>query len=219
MTWTLLLRLVGPMQSWGTRSRFDHRDTEIAPSKSGVIGLLAAALGRPRNAPISDLAQLRFGVRIDRPGVLKTDYHTAQNVVLADASKLLDTAVTRRAFLADAAYLAGLESPDRNLLDTLNEAIADPHWPLALGRRAFAPSQPVALHDPPPILAEPLEAALIAYPPLVEPTTHEELVRYLVEDPGGEQEWFDQPLDDFRQRTFGIRHVRLEARPWGEAWS
>jgi len=51
---TLLIPLVGPMQSWGTRSRFDHRDTEREPSKSGVIGLVCAAIGRDRNEPIDD---------------------------------------------------------------------------------------------------------------------------------------------------------------------
>lgn len=42
---TLLMRLAGPLQSWGTTSRFDQRDTGKEPSKSGVIGLMAAALG------------------------------------------------------------------------------------------------------------------------------------------------------------------------------
>jgi len=74
---TLLLRLAGPMQSWGTQSRFDHRDTGLEPSKSGVVGLLCAALGRPRAADGSDLAALRMGVRVDREGVLKVDYQTA----------------------------------------------------------------------------------------------------------------------------------------------
>ena len=46
---TLLLRLAGPMQSWGTQSRFTIRDTGYEPSKSGVIGLLCAALGKPRD--------------------------------------------------------------------------------------------------------------------------------------------------------------------------
>ena len=45
---TLLLRLAGPMQSWGTQSRFTIRDSGLEPSKSGVIGLLCAALGKPR---------------------------------------------------------------------------------------------------------------------------------------------------------------------------
>ena len=54
---TLLMRLAGPMQSWGTGSRFDERDTQLEPSKSGVVGLLCAALGRDRAEPVDDLAQ------------------------------------------------------------------------------------------------------------------------------------------------------------------
>ena len=38
----LLLRLSGPMQSWGVQSRFTVRDTGLEPSKSGVVGLIAA---------------------------------------------------------------------------------------------------------------------------------------------------------------------------------
>ena len=208
------------MQSWGTRSRFDHRDTEVAPSKSGVIGLLAAALGRARDRDVTDLAALRFGVRIDRRGVLASDFHTAQGVVLADASALR-TAVTNRAYVADAAYLAGLESTDRALLETLDAALGEPHWPLALGRRAFVPSEPVALrppHDPTPIVGAALESALVACPPLVERRDPDTPVRYLVEDPTGDQEWFDQPLDNFERRTFGVRRVRVEVRPWGASW-
>src|SRR5690606_40565014 len=96
MSWTLRMRFAGPMQSWGTRSRFDHRDTEVAPSKSGVIGLVAAALGRHRDEPIGDLASLRLGVRLDREGVLMRDYHTAKDVVKADGSGLQGTALSTR---------------------------------------------------------------------------------------------------------------------------
>src|SRR5690606_42030899 len=80
---TLLLRLVGPMQSWGTTSRFDERETLHEPSKSGVIGLICAALGRDRQEPIDDLCALRMGVRVDREGVLMRDYVTATGVVNA----------------------------------------------------------------------------------------------------------------------------------------
>lgn len=70
---TLLLRLVGPMQSWGTTSRFDQRDTGKEPSKSGVIGLLAAALGIDREnwIDLEPLTLLSMGARHDRPGVPK----------------------------------------------------------------------------------------------------------------------------------------------------
>src|SRR5262245_45694114 len=81
---TLLLRLAGPMQSWGTDSRFSVRDTGLEPSKSGVIGLLCAALGKPRveqpgdgQPTLAKLSALRMGVRVDREGVMRRDFHTA----------------------------------------------------------------------------------------------------------------------------------------------
>lgn len=40
---TLLLRFAGPMQSWGVDSNYGVRQTERQPSKSGIVGLLAAA--------------------------------------------------------------------------------------------------------------------------------------------------------------------------------
>lgn len=80
---TLLLRLQGPMQSWGTTSRFDERDTQLEPSKSGVLGLVCAALGRDRHEPVDDLAVLRMGVRVDQEGVPMRDYQTATGVLIA----------------------------------------------------------------------------------------------------------------------------------------
>ena len=71
---TLLLRLAGPMQSWGISSRFSIRDTGMEPSKSGVIGLVCAALGKPRDESTTDdaefrqLTQLKMAVRVDRQG-------------------------------------------------------------------------------------------------------------------------------------------------------
>ncbi|MBF6357022.1 type I-E CRISPR-associated protein Cas5/CasD [Nocardia higoensis] len=76
MTSVLLLRLAGPLQSWGSRSRFAHRDTDLRPTKSGVIGLCAAAMGLDRADPLGPLAELRFGVRADRPGTVIRDYQT-----------------------------------------------------------------------------------------------------------------------------------------------
>jgi CRISPR system Cascade subunit CasD len=71
MNGVLLIPCVGPMQSWGTRSRFQERDTEREPSKSGLIGLICAALGRDRNETVEDLAALKMAVRVDREGKLQ----------------------------------------------------------------------------------------------------------------------------------------------------
>ena len=76
---TLLLRLAAPLQSWGASSRFKKLGTEREPTKSGIVGLVAAALGRERDEDIKDLCALRFGVRIDQPGELLRDYHIARH--------------------------------------------------------------------------------------------------------------------------------------------
>lgn len=156
MTSTLLLFLAGPMQSWGTQSRFTERDTGLEPSKSGVIGLVCAALGRPREASVDDLATLRMGVRVDQEGVMRRDYHTAggwhlhrdkgYGVAKADGSKP-GTVVSNRYYLADAQFLVGLEGDDESLLDRILAALAAPVWQLSLGRKAFVPSVPVHLSD------------------------------------------------------------------------
>ena len=41
----LALLLDGPLQSWGFASRFQRRTTGLHPTKSGVIGLICAAMG------------------------------------------------------------------------------------------------------------------------------------------------------------------------------
>ncbi|MET9479075.1 type I-E CRISPR-associated protein Cas5/CasD [Streptomyces sp. NPDC006638] len=71
----LLVRLAAPLQSWGVVSRFSRRDTRSRPTKSGVIGLCAAALGHDRTEDLGELAAVRFGVRADHPGTPVRDYH------------------------------------------------------------------------------------------------------------------------------------------------
>jgi CRISPR system Cascade subunit CasD len=202
---TLLLRLAGPMQSWGVQSRFGIRDTGLEPSKSGVIGLLCAALGRPRTAPLDDLTQLRMGVRVDREGRLSMDYHTAQNVYKASGG-IKDTEVSRRYYLADAIFLVGLEGNDLSLLTHLHAALRDPVWPLYLGRKAFVPSPPVWLPDG--LRAdEDLLTALKTYPYLgadVPPAQS----RLVLDDPQGTHVRPDVPLS-FTERAFASRRVTI----------
>jgi CRISPR system Cascade subunit CasD len=140
----LLMRLAGPMQSWGTRSRFTNRDTGLEPSRSGVIGLLCAALGRPREEPLGDFLPLEMAVRVDREGRLMRDYHTAQNVRRADPTKgTQDTVLSERFYLADADFLVGLQG-NHTFLKRLDDALRRPVWQLFLGRKAFVPSLPVS---------------------------------------------------------------------------
>ena len=135
----LLLRLAGPLQAWGVRSRFTVRSTELAPTRSGIIGMLSAAIGRRRTDPIEDLLSLRFGVRKDQPGRVIRDFHTARPF---DARKPMPP--SERYYLADAVFLAGIEG-DRPLLEGIDEALHHPVFPLYLGRRSCPPTPPVSL--------------------------------------------------------------------------
>lgn len=131
---TLVLRFAGPLQSWGTSSKFMRRDTSAYPTFSGVIGLLSAALGRHRGSDPSDLTVLDMAVRVDKPGELLTDYHTV--------NECGDTRLTRREYLADAQFTVALTG-DGELVDQLARAVAKPVFQLALGRRACVPVGPV----------------------------------------------------------------------------
>ncbi len=210
---TLLLRLVGPMQSWGTTSRFDQRDTGKEPSKSGVIGLVAAAMGIDREnwTDLEPVTHLSMGVRHDRPGVPRRDYQTAQSIISADHSKIHETAVTTRDYLADAAFLVGLEGEERaGLLERIHAALRDPVWPLALGRKSYVPSESIWMEKG--LKDAPLEEALKQCPWIVSRRKGEEfpkelLVSFESNDGSGILK-MDQPLSSFSERRFGARFVR-----------
>lgn len=88
----LVFRLYGPVCSWGDIAVGEVRPSTVHPSKSAILGLIAAALGIKRpdtargetdrsalEAAHSTLAQgYGFAVRVDTPGVSLVDYHTAQ---------------------------------------------------------------------------------------------------------------------------------------------
>lgn len=148
---TLLLRMSAPLQAWGYESKFETRRTNREPTKSGVVGLLAAALGRSRDESVEDLNKLHFGVRVDHEGELLHDYHT----VRLNESK---TYVTHRYYLSDAVFLVGLESDDEKWLQELNNAVLNPVFPLFLGRRSCPPTLPLSLGIRPCGLLEALQS-------------------------------------------------------------
>lgn len=144
----LLLRLEGPLQSWGSNSRFTERKTQHEPTKSGVIGLLAAALGRRREDSIDDLVTLRFGVRIDQPGNYEQDFQTEHTRVWNQKARLWDfknsLPLSQRYYLSDAVFVAAFEGSSE-LVYACASALEHPVFPLYLGRRSCPPSSKVFL--------------------------------------------------------------------------
>ncbi|MDP4511814.1 type I-E CRISPR-associated protein Cas5/CasD [Nonomuraea turcica] len=226
---TLVLRLGGPLQSWGDRSVFNRRETRPEPTKSGILGLLAAASGRPREESLDDLLGLQLGVRVDQPGSLLRDYHTVSDYrgrplpqagvsakgVQKPTSPAKYTHVTQRFYLQDAVFLAALHGPAA-LVETLAEAVQRPAFPLALGRRSCVPTQPLFLAiRQGPLLevleTEPWQATDTAKQLYARgrgrPTTID--VSATLDDPDGEDSLTDVPHSFApRERRFSSRRIR-----------
>lgn len=109
------------------------------PTKSGVIGMVAAALGRRRADPLDDLANLEFGVRIDHQGVRLNDFQITQ------MGEKLNANLSNRVYLSDAIFLAGLSCEDMEFLKDLESALTHPKFSIFLGRRSCPPTYPVVL--------------------------------------------------------------------------
>jgi len=206
--YTLLLRLEGPMQSWGYRSRFDYRDTALEPTRSGVIGLICAAMGIARGEDITRFDAIRIGVRVDREGRVERDYHTALDVIKADRSGT-DTVVSYRNYLADAIFTVGLESEDLNLLNSIEAKLRSPQWPLYLGRMSFCLSGHPLFASRPAVVQATLMDALegAAWSLRCKPADGMLNFRLVLETPDGERAQHDWPLC-FGERRFKPRTIK-----------
>lgn len=129
---TLTIKLAAPMQSFGNLATFNYRTTYLAPSKSAVIGMIAAALGyrRDDDERISALNDLAFAVRIDQAGSLMTEY---QNVRYGKKANQLTQ--TWRQNLQDAVFVVAIGGDDTQI-DQIKYALRHPKFSLFLGRRA-----------------------------------------------------------------------------------
>jgi CRISPR system Cascade subunit CasD len=161
----LILRLDGPMQSWGTHTYEDYRPSNLFPTRSALIGLLAACLGIDRSdqAGIRALAQgLDLTVMVDqapwRPERLETDRHARKTPVkLMDyhtvrearrANRLPrpgETIETRREYLFDASFTVAISEKEKRIysLDTIARHLKKPLYTPFLGRRSCPIARPL----------------------------------------------------------------------------
>ncbi|MCL2865058.1 MAG: type I-E CRISPR-associated protein Cas5/CasD [Lachnospiraceae bacterium] len=197
---TLLLQLAAPLQSWGTESKFERRATGREPSKSGVIGLLAAALGRRRDESLEDLVGLKFGVRVVQQGQVMMDFHIARS--------LKQNYVTRRYYLEDAVFLVGLEG-EVAFLRMLDAAVKAPYFPLYLGRRSCPPTGRISLGIRDMSLKEALQNE-----PFESDAKRDELskmVLYLDTDEVGTYRQRDVPISFSQEhRRFTYRYIKSD---------
>ncbi len=163
----LVIQLFGPLASWGDIAVGEQRPSLPHPTKSAVLGLVAAALGYRRgndgqHQQLHD--RLQLAVRIDAFGGLLTDFHAAQapsqaelrrarkkTTIATRADELLrvadlTTILSRRDYYMDAVALAafGELEPGDPSLEKIAEALTAPNFALYLGRRSCSPALPLA---------------------------------------------------------------------------
>jgi CRISPR system Cascade subunit CasD len=153
----LALFLDGPMQSWGFWSRFERRTTGLHPTKSGITGLICAAMGlakgsREERQVLPELAASKVTtIAIPReaqsgggplPVHRLEDYHTVLDTRRASGKPNTDAVVTRREYLLDARFGVIVEG-SRRILEEAATALGNPVWGVWLGRKNCIPAEPI----------------------------------------------------------------------------
>lgn len=234
----LALYLRAPLQSWGASSQFGDRGTLDAPTRSGLLGLLAAACGVDKNDEAADrawlarAAALSLSVFAFRRGDRMTDYHTVgarydkddpwqkrMIPVTAESGKPKNNAtLTHRAYLSDSVFCAILSGDDM-LVTEMAAALANPVWGVWLGRKSSIPTEPVLAgvfdsdEDAKTALAGRFRASRLRCG-----QPGETLVAFTVEETSpadADDTWLDIPVS-FARREFHARPVR-QSLPEGDA--
>lgn len=137
---SILLKFAGPLQSFGSTSHFETRQTDKYPTKSAVIGMISASLGLSRDdkSRLNALNDLDFAVRIDQPGRVVRDYHIAEKK--KKNGQIERTYVTNRFYIEDAVFVVGIANEDAQLMDEIFQALQRPYFQQSLGRKALAPT-------------------------------------------------------------------------------
>lgn len=171
----LVVRLAGPLQSWGAEPRLRTVTTHSTPTWSALLGLSRAALGHGHADPLDRIAWLRkltMAVRVDQPGTARSDFQTINPLPKAygrygideTARGLVPVGTTLQARTGQAPRWLSGSAPmvTRRVylhdaaftwliegpdvqLLRLASALEAPRWALALGRKGCTPATPLLL--------------------------------------------------------------------------
>jgi CRISPR system Cascade subunit CasD len=177
----LVFVLHGPLAAFGGVAVGERRGGEARPTRSALLGLLAAALGIERIEAARHAAMERgygVAVRVDAPGVSLSDYHTAQVPPARRgerhatrraelAAKPLETILSRRDYRTDALFTVAVWArPDAPVvLSELAAALRRPAFCLSIGRK----SCPLGLPPGPVVLMAEDELAAMDARPVPDP--------------------------------------------------
>ena len=230
MTEFLVFTLYAPLASWGDEAVGEIRGSWDRPSRSAILGLVAAALGFTRDAETEHAeidAMIGIAVRVARSGLAFADYHTAQYPTSVALRKFKpatrkaalecaepETTLSRRSLREDALHVVAIweHRPARWSLADLAAALRAPVFPLYAGRKANALGLPLGGRV---VQADSIADALASMPALPP-----ELQRLKPSDGWGREVSFDATTavnDGFEPATRrSIR--RRDAQPHRQRW-
>jgi CRISPR system Cascade subunit CasD len=144
----LAIKLDGVMQAWGGHTYEDYRHSELIPTRSAVLGMLAACVGVDRGdvERLESLsASVRMAVRLDSKPQRMIDFHTVLDARKVDGKPNSNPVVSRREYLCDAKYtiLVQATSEAGHSLESVEKAIKSPVYTPFLGRRSCLLSRPL----------------------------------------------------------------------------
>ena len=182
----LLFQIYAPLVSWGEIAVGGERQSSRYPSKSSVLGLIAASLGikREEEKRLNDLAEsLGIAVQLHSGGSVLKDFHTVQvprskskieyhtrREELLGVDEKDNAIISRREYRCDALSVVAVYlkdnvrvSKENEIITTIQDienALREPHFHLYFGRKSCVPGLPL---DPKPIDATSLKEAFEKY--------------------------------------------------------
>ncbi len=185
----LVFQLYGPLAAWGEQAVGEMRHSATHPSRSAILGLLAAALGIKRPDTIPDQQEVEeserlhtrladsagVGIKVIFSGSLLKDYHTTQVPPHNKKSKhrytrrdelleeKLGTILSSREYRQDALYHVAIWPKKKKgmfSLERMQKALERPVFMLYLGRKSCPPALPL---NPVIMNSESLKSALDQY--------------------------------------------------------
>ena len=217
----LLLKLCGVMQSYGSSQKWYYRLTNQEPTKSAVVGMLCAALGRDRSEPVSDLSSLPMHVRVDKEGGLMRDLQTAgggsflgfgkndklpyRPITSEGKSKSGGNAIPyNKDYLCDAKFLVAIKCKNEAQAKELSESLKAPKNQISLGRKSCVPSEPIFYK----IVESESPDEIFEKEPIDNKRRIEiSEVRVVMESDGSSGRLVNDVPVNFKERTFSYRYV------------
>jgi CRISPR system Cascade subunit CasD len=141
---TLILKTEG-LSAYGLQTFDVHRRANHFPTRSGIIGLLAAAMGitRKDQSSLNKLSEnVVVAVQVNQAGEKMVDYHTVQNFRSPMGKIQNGTKPTYREYWCDSEHTFAISANDE-LIERLAEAVKSPKFTLFQGRKSCPLTRPL----------------------------------------------------------------------------